>query len=226
LTTDNKCATIEVDGFTDNTASCIMTTSLTLELGVVTEHSERILKLAHETGALLFGDFTLSSGKKSDHYFECKRLTLSPEGAYQIGKAVFDELKGIEIDAIGGLAIGAIPIITAVALVSYQEGRPIPSFMVREQPKEHGTRRKIEGHLKEGSQVAIVDDVITLGDSVRKAIEAVEAINCKVVKIIVIVDRHEGGSDYLRNQGYNLTALIDLWPSGKMGVSGVSATTG
>jgi len=203
-----------------------MTTSLSLELGVRNKHTERILELAYETGALLFGDFTLSSGKKSDHYFECKKLTLSPEGAYQIGKAVFDELKGIDIDAIGGLAIGAIPIITAVALVSYQEGRPIPSFMVRQQPKEHGTKRTIEGHLKEGSRVAIVDEVITTGHSVKKAIEAVEAINCKVVKIIAVVDRQEGGSDDLRSRGYNFTALIKLEPSGKMSVGEVSAITG
>lgn len=202
-----------------------MTTSLSLELGVRNKYTERILELAYETDALLFGDFTLSSGKKSDHYFECKKLTLSPEGAYQIGSAVLEELKGVDIDAIGGLAIGAIPIITAVALVSYQEGRSIPSFMVREQEKEHGTRRKIEGHLKEGSRVAIVDDVITTGDSVRKAIEAVEAIKCKVVKVIAIVDRHEGGSDYLRGK-YDFSELISLLPSGKMSVGGVPAVTG
>lgn len=186
------------------------------------KYTERILELAYETGALLFGDFTLSSGEKSDHYFECKKLTLSPEGAYMIGKAVLEELKGVDIDAIGGLVIGAIPIITAVALVSYQEGRPIPSFIVREQAKEHGTRRKIEGHLKEGSRVAIVDDVITQGNSVMKAIAAVEAINCKVVKVIAIVDRHEGGSELLRSKGYDFSELINLEPSGKLSVSGIS----
>ena len=203
-----------------------MATSSTLELGVKTERTERILELAYETGALLYGEFTLSSGKKSDHYFEGKRLTLSPEGAYQIGKAVFEELIQLDVDAVGGLAMGAFPIITAVAVISHQERRPIPSFIVREQPKEHGTRRKIEGHLEEGSRVAIVDDVITTGGSVTKAIEAVEAANCKVVKVIVIVDRHEGGSDYLKDQGYDLTALIDLWPTGEASVSGSSATAG
>jgi len=203
-----------------------MVISSYLELGVKTERTKRILELAHETGALLYGEFTLASGKKSDHYFEGKRLTLSPEGAYQVGKAVFDELAEIDVEAIGGLAMGAFPMITAVALVSHQEGKPIPSFIVREQPKEHGTQRKIEGHFKEGSRVAIVDDVITTGGSVRKAIEAVEAANCKVVKVIVLVDRHEGGSDQLKNEGYDFTAIIDLWPSGEASVSESSTVAG
>jgi len=203
-----------------------MVVSSFLELGVATEHTKRILELAHETGALLYGDFTLASGKKSGHYFEGKRLTLSPEGAYHVGKAVFDEVTEIGVDAIGGLAMGAFPIITAVALVSYQEGKPIPSFIVRDIPKEHGTKRKIEGHFKEGSRVAIVDDVITTGGSVRKAIEAVEAANCKVAKVIVIVDRHEGGSDQLKDKGYDFTAIIDLWPSGEASIGEPSPTEG
>lgn len=203
-----------------------MVVSSFLELGVVTEHTKRILELAHETGALQYGDFTLASGKKSDHYFEGKRLTLYPEGAYHVGKAVLDALAEIEVDAIGGLAMGAFPMITAVALVSYQEGKPMSSFIVRDQPKEHGTKRKIEGHLKEGSRVAIVDDVITTGGSVFRAIEAVEAVNCKVVKVIVLVDRHEGGSDKLNGAGYDVTAFIDLWPSGEASIGESSPIEG
>ncbi len=203
-----------------------MVVSSFLELGVATERTKRILELAHETGALLYGDFTLASGKKSDHYFEGKRLTLHPEGAYQLGREVLDRLAEIDVDAIGGLAMGAFPMITAVALVGHLEGRPISSFIVREAPKAHGTKRQIEGHFKEGSRVAIVDDVITTGGSVRKAIQAVEAANCKVVKVIVIVDRHEGGSDELKNEGYDFTAIIDLWPSGEASIDESSATAG
>ena len=192
-----------------------MPTHSTLELGVNTENARRILELAYEVGALLQGEFTLTSGKKSDYYFEGKRLTLSPEGAYLTGKVVFDELADVGVDAIGGVAIGGYPMVAAVALVSHLEGKPIPSFVVREETKEHGTRRKIEGGLKEGSRVAIVDDVITTGGSVGRAIEAAEAANCKVVKVIVLVDRHEGGSDKLKKKGYDFTAIIDLWPSEK-----------
>ena len=202
-----------------------MVVSYFLELEVVTERTKRILELARETDALLYGKFTLASGKKSDHYFEGKRLTLHPEGAYLIGKEIFDRLVGTDVDAIGGLVMGAFPIITAVAMVSHLEGKPIPSFMVREQPKEHGTRRKIEGHFRKGSKVAIVDDVITTGDSVKKAIEAVEAEGCEVVKVIVIVDRNEGGSGWLREK-YNFEAIINLPPSGEASISESSAVTG
>jgi len=202
-----------------------MAVSYFLELGVVTERTKRILELAHETGALLYGEFTLASGKKSDHYFEGKRLTLHPEGVYLLGKEIFDRLVGTDVDAIGGLVMGAFPIITAVALASHQEGKPISSFIVREQPKEHGTRRKIEGHFRKGSKVAIVDDVITTGDSVKKAIEAVEAEGCEVVKVIVIVDRNEGGSEWLREK-YNFEAIINLPPSGEASLSESSAVAG
>ncbi len=92
------------------------------EPNVKLETAKRILELARETGALLYGEFTLASGKKSTYYFEGKRMTFSPEGAYQVGKAVFDELAGIDIDAIGGPAMGAVPIVSAVALVSHLEG--------------------------------------------------------------------------------------------------------
>jgi orotate phosphoribosyltransferase len=193
---------------------------------VDTERTRRILELAHETGALLHGKFTLASGKKSDHYFEGKRLTLHPEGSYLIGKEILDRLEGTYVDAIGGLVMGAFPIITTVAVVSHQEGKPIPAFIVREQPKEHGTRRKIEGHFEKGSKVAIVDDVITTGGSVLKAIRAVEEEGCKVGKVIVIVDRNEGGSEQLRKEGYDFEAIINLPPSGEASISESSAVEG
>lgn len=200
-----------------------MAISSTLELRVNTKDAQKILEIARQTGALLQGEFTLSSGKKSNHYFEGKRLTLSAEGAYLVGKVVFDELADIGVDAVGGLAIGADPIAAAVALVSHLEGKPIPAFIVREEPKQHGTRKKIEGHIKEGFRVAIVDDVITTGGSVDKAIKAVEEAGCKVVKVITLVDRHEGGSEKLKKAGYDFTSIIDLLPSGEVSVGKPSA---
>ncbi len=140
-----------------------MAISYTLELGVVTQRTKRILELCLETGAVKYGDFTLSSGKKSDHYYEGKLMTLHPEGAYLIGEEILDRLAGSDVEAVGGLVIGAIPIVTAVTLVSHIKGKPIPAFIVREEPKEHGTRKKIEGQFRKGSKVAIIDDVITGG---------------------------------------------------------------
>lgn len=200
-----------------------MPTHSGLELALNTVGAKRILQIAKDIGAYLQGDFILSSGKRSSHYFEGKKITLSPEGAYWVGKTIFDELVKIGVDSVGGLTIGADPIATAVSLVSYQEGKPIPAFIVRDAQKEHGTKRRVEGHLKEGVRVAIVDDVITTGGSVFKAIEAVEAVNCKVAAVVVLVDRHEGGSDALRQKGYNFLSILDLWPSGETTVDGSPA---
>lgn len=173
--------------------------------------AKAILELAHKEGAVLFGDFTLSSGRKSDHYWDGKKVTLHPTGAYLVGKAIFDLIRDLNIDAIGGLEMGAIPVATAVALVSAQEGKPIPAFIVRKNPKEHGTRVQIEGFVPpHGSRVVIVDDVITSGESILKATKAVERRRCQVVRIITLVDRHEGGSEKLRGEGYVFESLLDF----------------
>jgi len=180
----------------------------TLELGWDSEGIRRIREIAGEVGAFLTGEFTLTSGEKSNYYIDGKRITLAPEGAYLVGKAILDELAGSEVEAVGGVATGAYPMVTAVGLISHLEGKPMPVFIVREVVKEHGTMRRIEGHLKEGSRVAILEDVLTTGGSVMKAIEAVAKVNCRVVKIIALVDRDEGGSQRLKKAGYDFTALL------------------
>jgi orotate phosphoribosyltransferase len=190
-----------------------MVISYSLEVGVVTERTKRILELCGETGALLQGDFTLASGKKSDHYYDGKMLILNPEGARLVGEEIFDRLSDLEVDAIGGLEIGAIPIVTAVSLISYEKQKTIPAFIVRDKAKEHGTKKDIEGHIKRGARVAIIDDVITTGGSVIKAIDKVKSMGCEVVKVVVIVDRQEGGSDIIK-QSYDFDAIINLPPSG------------
>jgi len=169
---------------------------------------DSLIELAKKTGAIRFGEFTLASGAKSSRYFEGKLLTLHPEGACRVGEAIYDILDGSGVQAVGGLILGAIPIATAVAMISQGKGKPIPAFLVREAPKEHGTQRQIEGHLEPGMRVAIVDDVVTRGGSVFKAIAAVENIGCKVVKVVAIVDRHEGGGDKLIADGYDFIPLI------------------
>lgn len=175
---------------------------------------DALIQLALKTGAIKFGEFTLASGAKSNRYFEGKLLTLHPEGANRVAEAICNILGEMDVDAVGGLIIGAIPIATAVSMLSYQRGKPMSAFLVRETPKEHGTQRLIEGHLEPGSRVAIVDDVITKGGSVVKAIQAVEGAGCKVVKVITIVDRHEGGSDKLSADGYDFVPLIHFHADG------------
>lgn len=182
----------------------------------------RLLALALERGALKYGDFTLSSGKKSSYYFDGRLLSLDPEGAHLIAQALLPLLRQAGAQAIGGLTLGADPIVSAVALASHLEspqGRGIPGFIVRKEAKGHGTRQGIEGpRLVEGSRVAIVDDVCTTGGSLFQAIEAAEAAGCTVVKVLAVLDRREGGSDELRRRGYDFAALLAATPEGKIGV--------
>jgi orotate phosphoribosyltransferase len=183
-----------------------------------------ILKLANNSGAVLYGDFTLSSGRKTDHYWDGKKVTLSPMGAYLVGKAILDRISDLNIQAVGGLEMGAIPIATAVALVSHLEREPIPAFIVRKNPKEHGTRSEIEGYVPERNRVVILDDVITTGDSVQKAIDAVEQRGCKVVRVVALVDRHEGGGERLRSKGYTVECLLDFYKRKGKTILGEAAT--
>jgi orotate phosphoribosyltransferase len=148
--------------------------------------------------SLLFGDFTLASGRKSRFYFDSKRTTLLPEGAYLTARAVLKVLRdhAVDADAIGGMTLGADPIVCPVAALSHVEGRPLRAFIVRK-PKEHGTARAIEGILEPGSRVVIVDDVVTTAESTLRAIEAATAAGHQVVAVLCLVDREEGGSERL-----------------------------
>lgn len=167
----------------------------------------RLLGLIREK-SFQYGEFTLASGMTSAYYFDGRLTTLWPEGAYLVGREVIGLLRNTMVAAIGGPTVGADPIVTAVALLSHLEGNPIPAFIVRKEPKKHGMQRSVEGHLPAGSTVALVDDVITTGGSLFKAIEVVEAEKCQVRKIVVLLDRNEGGADELRRRGYDFTALF------------------
>jgi orotate phosphoribosyltransferase len=184
--------------------------------------ADYLIELAKKTGAIKFGEFVLASGAKSNRYFEGKLLTLHPEGARRVGEAIFNILEGSGAQAVGGLILGAIPIATAVCIISQEKGKPLMAFMVRESTKEHGTKKLIEGPLEPGMKVAIVDDVVTRGGSVLKAIAAVESIGCKVVKVVAIVDRHEGGGDKLISDGYDFVPLIHFSPDGRVQAHKVS----
>jgi orotate phosphoribosyltransferase len=141
--------------------------------------------------SLMFGDFTLASGKKSSFYFDSKRTTLLPDGAWLTAREVLRVIreKGIEADAIGGLTLGADPIVCPVAALSHAEGPKLRAFIVRKEAKEHGTGRRIEGNLAPKSRVIIVDDVVTTAGSTIKAIEAAEDEGHTVVAVICLVDR-------------------------------------
>jgi orotate phosphoribosyltransferase len=160
--------------------------------------------------AVFKGDYTLSSGKKSSYYIDLRLITMSAEGAYLIANILFDELKDENIDAIGGLTLGADPIASAYAAISFLRGKPSSAYIIRKEEKKHGKAKLIEGPLKKGARVVIVDDVATSGGSLVKAIDAVEKAGCKVVKVMSIVDRNEGASIELAKRGYSLQSLYNL----------------
>ena len=168
-----------------------------------------ILELAKRNGALKFGEFQLSAGGTSSYYFDGRLVTLDPEGAGLVARALLPILRRRGAEAIAGPTLGADPIVTSVALLSSEEGPPIPGLIVRMEAKGHGAGRLIEGPLTEGARVAVVDDACSTGASLLHAIEAVEAAGCRVVVVVCILDRHQGGSDEIRRRGYEFVSLLE-----------------
>ncbi len=162
------------------------------------EAKAELLNLLKTQAAFKFGDFTLSSGKKSDFYVDCRKVTLHPQGARLIGRIVLEKIKGLKVDAVGGLTLGADPIIGAVITLS-----DLPGFIVRKKAKEHGTKQRIEGILQPGWRVLIVEDVATTGGSALEAIQAAEEAGAKVVKVISVVDREEGAGAALAGYSFD-----------------------
>ncbi|SNB45590.1 orotate phosphoribosyltransferase [Geobacter sp. DSM 9736] len=154
---------------------------------------------------------TLASGRESDFYFDGKQTTLHPEGSYLTGKLFFEAVKDVEgLEGVGGLTLGADPIATATSLVSFLEGKPVPAFIIRKEPKGHGTGAWLEGrkNFKPGSRVVIVEDVVTTGGSSMKAIKRAEEEGLKVLGVVTLVDREEGGRENIEQEGYWLKAIF------------------
>jgi len=158
------------------------------------------------------GTFTLTSGRTSDFYIDCKQTTLDAEGAWLCGRLLYEFLRqeAKPIEAVGGMTLGADPLVTAVSIVSYLEKAPIPAFIVRKEAKGHGTGNFIEGksNLEPGCRVALLEDVVTTGGTLLKVIERVEAEGFHVGLVATVVDREEGGAETLQQAGYPLKALF------------------
>jgi orotate phosphoribosyltransferase len=158
------------------------------------------------------GEITLASGRKSDFYFNLKPTMLDPEGAALLAELSFEALKDENIDYIGGLEMGAVPLAGAIAQLSWMKGKPIAAFFVRKKPKEHGARLAVEGLAKgetlNGKRIVIVEDVTTTGGSAIKAVEAVKDAGGEVVMVFTMVDRNEGADENFREAGLPLRALF------------------
>jgi orotate phosphoribosyltransferase len=137
--------------------------------------------------------FTLVSGRKSNYYYNCKPTTLDPEGMNLIGEIVFAMLADSDITAAGGLTLGADPIANALSVISFQRGKPIRSFIVRKDVKDHGMMSGIEGNVRPGDRVVILDDVITTGGSTIAAIVRAKGAGLVIDRVIALIDREEEG---------------------------------
>ncbi len=144
--------------------------------------------------------FKLVSGRMSNYYINCKTTTLDPEAMLLIGHLFYHRVKPFHIHAIGGLTLGADPIAFATAMVSGMQDDAINAFVVRKKAKEHGLMKWIEGNVREGDKVIIVDDVVTTGQSTIDAIERARESKLDVIKAVALVDRQEGGRENIERK--------------------------
>jgi len=164
-----------------------------------------------KTIAFSKGKFILSSGKESNFYLDARLVTLSAPGAYLTARIMLDMIKEDHVDAIGGPTLGADPMVGAVASLSYQDGRPINTFIIRKQPKAHGKQQQVEGPLlKELGSVVIIDDVATTGKAFVESIEVLQKMNIKIKKAICVIDRGEGASEALAKYGVPLKSIFTI----------------
>ena len=174
----------------------------------MTDYSALITLLAERSAKR--GLFKLASGKESDFYVDARLTTMSPEGLALIGPLALSALRktGWRVDAIGGLTLGADPISYAISYASASSRHPLRAFTVRKEPKAHGTGKLLEGPIKEGDRVAIIEDVITTGGSALRAIEAVQSAKASVAGVLALVDREEGGRQAIEKTGISVISLV------------------
>jgi orotate phosphoribosyltransferase len=166
------------------------------------------LKMLLRRRAVLRGDFVLTSGQHSEFYLDARIVTLSSEGAWLVGQAFTDCLHGHEVDAVAGLAIGADPIVAAIATFAGSIGRSLDGLIVRKERKEHGAGRRIEGPWRDGLRVAIVDDTLTTGGSTLEAARAVQEAGGTVEGVYALIDRAQGARGAIESAGYSFTSLF------------------
>ncbi len=156
------------------------------------------------------GDFTLASGRKSDYYFDCRVTALHPEGSWLIGTLFNKLLAEVDIKGVGGMTLGADPLVSATTVISHENNRPLAGLLVRKEAKGHGTGQYVEGlgNFTKGDKVAMVEDVVTTGGSLLKACTRVQDAGLEIVAVCTILDRQEGGREILKEHGFELLSLF------------------
>ena len=154
--------------------------------------------------SFLRGSFVLSSGRTSNYFLDMKPTMLDPEGSSLLAELVLIQLQDMEVQSIGGIAIGAVPLVSQVAMLSHSTDRPLPGFFVRKAVKDHGNQKLIDGVKQDdlkGKRVAILEDVTTTGESAMRAIKAAQDAGAKIELVLAIVDREEGAAEFFEKQG-------------------------
>jgi orotate phosphoribosyltransferase len=175
------------------------------------EETRQRLKELFVKRAVSFGTFTLASGQTSSYYINSKKVLFCSEAIALLGQSLFEATSDLELQAIGGLEVGAIPMATAAALAYHRAGRSVEGFFVRKKAKEHGSQARVEGLVNPGDHVAVIDDVLTTGGSVLQAIDEIEKLGAVVARVVCIVDRLQGARAALARYDFRpLFTIRDL----------------
>jgi orotate phosphoribosyltransferase len=156
------------------------------------------------------GDFTLSSGKKSTYYIDGKLTTLDSRGSFLVARVFLAMLSDSVPDAVGGLTLGADPIIGSMLALAGMEDLPLRGFIVRKEAKGHGTQSLVEGPVSKADRVVVLEDVLTTGSSSLKAVNAVRDLGCEVDRVLAVVDREQGAKENLKEAGCRMEAIFSV----------------
>jgi orotate phosphoribosyltransferase len=183
----------------------------------MTPAKRRLLELVKQR-SVIYGEVTLASGQKSHYYIDGKMSLLGSEPAALLGEVLYEMTRGLNLDAVGGPEVGAIPMATAAVIHYHRQGRTLEGFFVRKEVKAHGTQKRIEGAFRPGYRVAVLEDVMTTGGSSLGTIEAVRAAGGTIEAVICLVDRLQGARQKMEGLGLRFlpiftTADLDIRPA-------------